>query len=589
MTRIRLNERTIPKKWQMQLPYCSQLTGVSGFRPYVLTPESITCLYLMKMKQDTAFSVLGPQFGITEGQASTFFWLVAAEIFRNHRFNIRIRNMSNPQNHLEIMEEARMATLEHGTMFPVVEMMRILMGHANLRSVVLVWDSRDVKLQKITDLEAQKGTYSTKIKGNAVRKIQCSSLDGKAKFIHCLTDSVRYMDAQQVASNNQVVYSFPNSAGGPHLNLTGVRVPPPANVPARVMVEEQANAAKLFCTKSRGCVEQSFLADWRSKICGARYPVDKAYLEECGFNPTPQAPKLFVILMNNNALNDEFGKPFELKYTLPPGMTYRDQGSDLIQRYSVRNWLDKFRVGQGFQLMRNDPFRLPTANHLVLGQQGRFGNLRKVNALNRGLTGFPALTEDDLSELWAGSYHKGKTGAYLTGMNQERMEARLYQNLDHFNRGVARRQRRKNVFIFDQVQQPVNWFGNWNVQGVPWVPCRIARLGGIPSRHKSRKKSTILVAYTLPGVRSPNPFNFRNRNLARIQMFVCGPRNLAGCKPGARTLTPCMHVMSAMKLLGVLSHQPNAHRPCFKRFNRIRGGTRLPRRYSRDIMQGYFN
>lgn len=64
-------------------------------------------------------SVLGPQFGITEGQASTFFWLVAAEIFRNHRFNARIRNMSNPQNHLEIMEEARMATLEHGTMFPV--------------------------------------------------------------------------------------------------------------------------------------------------------------------------------------------------------------------------------------------------------------------------------------------------------------------------------------------------------------------------------------------------------------------------------------------------------------------------------------
>jgi hypothetical protein len=89
-----------------------------------------------------------------------------------------------------MMEEFVMATRQHGCFFPVVEMLRIHKGFVRERSVVKVWDSRDVEIEKITDLEKQKGTFSTKIKANALKKIQCSSLDGKAKFIYCLTDTL---------------------------------------------------------------------------------------------------------------------------------------------------------------------------------------------------------------------------------------------------------------------------------------------------------------------------------------------------------------------------------------------------------------
>ena len=34
------------------------------------------------------------------------------------------------------------------------------------------------------------------------------------------------------------------------------------------------------------------------------------------------------------------------------GMTYRDQGSDLIQRYSVRNWLGNYFSNLGFCLIK---------------------------------------------------------------------------------------------------------------------------------------------------------------------------------------------------------------------------------------------
>lgn len=183
-------------------------------------------------------------------------------------------------------------------------------------------------------MEKQKGTYSTKSKCNALKKIQCSGLDGKPVFIHTLTDTLSpnnadgaimryiidvestegingclkkmleptpgfftlnmfdrgyleyrrralaaglppptffsYMDMIQRQSNNQSIYSYPNGGGQEYLNLTGLRVNPPHNLPATVLTEEMANAAKLFCTISRGVVEQSMTPDWRNKICGVR-------------------------------------------------------------------------------------------------------------------------------------------------------------------------------------------------------------------------------------------------------------------------------------------------------------------------------
>ena len=40
-------------------------------------------------------------------------------------------------------------------------------------------------------------------------------------------------------------------------------------------------------------------------------------------------------------------------------------------------------------------------------------------------------------------------------------------------------------------------------------------------------------------------------------MWICGPRNRWACVPGARTLTPCIHVATALHILGILAHNPN--------------------------------
>ena len=60
-----------------------------------------------------------------------------------------------------------------------------------------------------------------------------------------------YMSMLQQQSNNMMMFSYPNAAGGMYLNINGVRVPAPVNVPDRILTEEQANSAKLFCTKGK--------------------------------------------------------------------------------------------------------------------------------------------------------------------------------------------------------------------------------------------------------------------------------------------------------------------------------------------------
>ena len=173
-------------------------------------------------------------------------------------------------------------------------------------------------------------------------------------------------------------------------------------------------------------------------------------------------------------------------------------------------------------------------------------------------------------------------------MKFEKLVTRPFMNLNHHHRQLSRLQRRKNVYFFDQIRPPRGWNGAWN-NGLAWTPCRIIRMGGLSSRHKSKKYYTTCIAYTLDGTQSPNPFGYQSPEAQRLLMHCCGPRNLSGCKPGARTCTPCLHVMSTLKLLGVLSHRPQLHKPRFSRLNRLSAGSRLPRAHRRGVLRGYFS
>lgn len=105
--------------------------------------------------------------------------------------------------------------------------------------------------------------------------------------------------------------------------------------------------------------------------------------------------------------------------------------------------------------------------------------------------------------------------------------------------------------------EPRGWNGPWNVNNVPWQPCHILLVPGIPSRHRSQRKNSVVLAYIPTGQPAwQNPLGFSNPALGRLLMWICGPRTLTGCTPGARTCSPCAHVVAAIHLAGVLAHNP---------------------------------
>ena len=84
----------------------------------------------------------------------------------------------------------------------------------------------------------------------------------------------------------------------------------------------------------------------------------------------------------------------------------------------------------------------------------------------------------------------------------------------------------------------------------------------------------------------PNPFGFSCPNLGRILMWCCGPRTKAGCIPGSRTVTPCIHVMTALHLAGVLAHNPHDHKSRGAYRNYLEGNDPLLGAHGADILQG---
>ena len=66
-------------------------------------------------------------------------------------------------------------------------------------------------------------------------------------------------------------------------------------------------------------------------------------------------------------------------------------------------------------------------------------------------------------------------------------------------------------------------------------------------------------------------------------MWCCGPRSNQGCIPGARTMTPCLHVLTALHLAGVLSHNPREYKTHGANRNYMEGNDPLPGKNTEGI------
>ena len=123
-------------------------------------------------------------------------------------------------------------------------------------------------------------------------------------------------------------------------------VPPPdPNAPPRhnLLMEVQANSARVFVTMSRYLVENYFLNDWRWQICGNRGNIPQQYLEPCKYPPAPQIPKIMALHLIKSAIEDDVSEGFTLKYVLPPGLSQKAVGEQAVQRVKKINWLDPQR------------------------------------------------------------------------------------------------------------------------------------------------------------------------------------------------------------------------------------------------------
>lgn len=169
---------------------CLQDGGPNGGRlfSHEMTPDSLTALLLIKMRELLSDRLLGIMFG--ESAARICKWLnrISSYIFENDDWLIRGRNLSHPQNLTSVLEEAHRATNQNERAAALYNHL-LQQGQPNDKLVVLVWDTIPIKIQRVGNHSDQRALYSTKIKGHALTRLEACDLEGRPVFNHTFSAS----------------------------------------------------------------------------------------------------------------------------------------------------------------------------------------------------------------------------------------------------------------------------------------------------------------------------------------------------------------------------------------------------------------
>ena len=133
------------------------------------------------------------------------------------------------------------------------------------------------------------------------------------KFNFGAGNAIRFPDrmlAMEQQTGGRVIARFPPDHREDWFDARGIRHPapvPPANLQnTRLPFEVQLNSGRMFCTSHRGVIERSFQHSWANTILGSRSPIPHQYLENWGRQPTPQVPRIYVLLMVDMAVEVRF-------------------------------------------------------------------------------------------------------------------------------------------------------------------------------------------------------------------------------------------------------------------------------------------
>ena len=171
------------------------MPAIVNRRSYVLTPDSITALFLLKYHKGWSDRDLGIMFGISRTQANKFWHLITDSVFQTSQFLLRGRSLSQENNLQELFEELHAAAVNNSRCYAIFQP-QILQYEANnpnegpMKFVEVAWDSRHIPVEKISNHDLQRRAYSSKIGRNALVKLVGAGMDSIVRIVYMLAASV---------------------------------------------------------------------------------------------------------------------------------------------------------------------------------------------------------------------------------------------------------------------------------------------------------------------------------------------------------------------------------------------------------------
>ena len=161
----------------MQQQRAALANGARGARssiPHTLTPDSLTCLFLGKVRLNHSDRVVAAEMGLEHKNTQKWTKIVRDFYFTNDTFIQRNMNLNNPANLWALLQQGIDATTRD-------QRTTAIYGHLTRPGtslLVCMIDSRAVRIQKSSDSYLQKRTMSSKIQDNAVQKMTISTCEG---------------------------------------------------------------------------------------------------------------------------------------------------------------------------------------------------------------------------------------------------------------------------------------------------------------------------------------------------------------------------------------------------------------------------
>ena len=438
--------------------------GACSSLPHTLTPDSLSCLFLAKVRLNESDRLVAAQLGVTHRVAQKWIKALRDHYFSTDPFIQRNLNLGIQANLQALLRQGVEATLRD-------QRATALYGHLtrpNTELLICIIDSRAVKIQMSSDGYLQKRTLSTKIHNNSVQKMTISTVEGLPMITFPLMCSLSPAGTDESNCEHLITIHEGGVAGGLFAFLESPLTEPVTLIllqdqgfrkmgfdrqvrrsfidyeddlqrrsnggfryftpcfPSDMYCDQQfnpvgqyailpggprhrcrtANTSAACCTKTRWPIESLFGRESQFSLLGAQTEVPNQLLSPCGIPNFDSQSKLMVWLQIGDSLLYHHGVPFSYRYRTVD--TYQDHGHDIRQRITLENPLSSL---SGVQWSRDDIFARPRGQN---PQTNQGQAIRRVSLLNPQQTGMTQITSDELSSVTMGSFQYRLMRSYVT-------------------------------------------------------------------------------------------------------------------------------------------------------------------------------